>query len=155
MIIFLYVAILIGSTVMGASFSKKHQTHLNVFKELNVFANVLENQIKFKKNSLKIIVKDNLYLFSSPLNNTLSSYFISPNSYVGIYALTVQENEFLQSFLNSLGKSDSTGEINNLNFYKSEINKKLDESKENYKKLGTLGTKLGFIAGLLMIIVLL
>lgn len=150
----LMLVILIGSTAFGYSFSRVVKEKLNFFKDLYMFCSIVEGDIKFLKNNLKTIVLKNENAFTSCFKNVVTDYFVNKKPYEKLSILTEDENVFLKNFFESLGKFDVTGEIENIKNHKSEIERKINEKLEKFNKTGSLGTKLGFIFGLLICVVL-
>lgn len=152
--IFLFILVLIGLTFVGYCFSKRFKDKLVFYKDLGSFCDNLTNQITFTKNSLSQIVISSYESYSSKLKSTLHNYFIQKKPYENVDILSEKENMFVKNFFQSLGKFDSVGEIANIANYKQEIKRSINEAHEQEIKYGTLGTKLGFIFGLLVCIVL-
>ena len=148
------IAILCGSVYLGFSFSKYYKDKLLFYNELNYFCDILENEITFHKNTISEIIKKNLDSFKGVLKNSLVNYFIDKKPYKNISIITEKENAFIQKFFSSLGKFDSDGELANIKNYKLEVKKYIGNSEEDNKKIGSAGTKLGIIFGLLLCIVL-
>ena len=69
--------------------------------------------------------------------------------------LGVDERLEFDNFFLSLGKTDSLSQIEVINAYKDKFHLKLEDKRVQYKKYYTLTSKLGFIVGLgIMIMVL-
>jgi len=64
------------------------------------------------------------------------------------------ENKALNDFLNSIGKMDVDGEINNLNYYENLIDEYCVATEENYLKYGVFSIKISIIIGALIVIFL-
>lgn len=124
------------------------------YKDLSAFCDILTSQITFTKNSLSQIVLSSCNNYDTKLKTSLHNYFVNKKIYENIEILSEKENAFVKQFFQSLGKFDAVGEIANISNYKQEIKRSVEYAKEQEIKYGTLGTKLGFIAGLLLCIIL-
>lgn len=69
--------------------------------------------------------------------------------------LKEEENQGINQMLNSIGKSDVEGELNNLQYYEALIFKKYQEAQEKCEKYGTFSIKISIILGVLIAIILL
>ena len=146
--------VLLGLTFIGYSYSKKFKQKLSFYKDLNNFCNVLENQIKFSKNTLTKIVVSNTQIYGADFNQMLTNYFTLHKPFENLLFLNERENAFIANFLNSLGKLDASGEVNNIKNYNSEVIRQLEGANDEYQKFGTMVTKLEIIAGLLICVLL-
>jgi len=152
--VFLFIVILVGLTYLGWLFTKKYKDRLVFYKDMITFCNILSNQIKFSKNNLSTIVQAHLNSFSPKFKITVENLFIKKEQYAKIEMFTEEENVAIKTFFNGLGKYDVEGEVNNIKNHKSQIENHFNNAQEQYKKFGPLGTKLGFITGLLICIIL-
>ncbi len=151
----LLLVILIGLTVIGQSFSKRYKDKLLFFKDMNAFCNVLENQIQFQKSSLQTIVTKHEKEFYPHFASALQNYFVLRQPFKEVSCLNQKENAFVKNFFESLGKLNTLGEKNNILHNKQTIAQFIEEKTQECNRYAPLGTKLGFLGGLLVCVLLL
>ena len=71
-----------------------------------------------------------------------------------VFILKKDEVSFVNNVLNFLGKNDSENQIAGLKNYSSQIQNYIQNSNDEYKKVGSISTKLGFLFGLAVAICL-
>lgn len=148
------LVILVGATTVGNSFTKTYKNRYAFYQNLNYFCNVLENEIKFHKIPLHDIVVNHLEDFTGQFKTCLDKIFIQKIPYDSLVLLNEKENGFVKTFFQSLGKLDVSGELNNILNQKAQIAGFMSDKKRELEHQGGLGIKLGFLAGLLLCVVL-
>lgn len=131
---------------LGSNYSKKEK----FFSELNMFCNMLINNIKFNKNKISVVINDNINNYSSDLKEYLSCFLndkLNDLSFINKY-----QNQKIREFFLGLGSFDTSNEINYINNYKILFEEFLSNSKEENKKYGALYSKLGIMVGLILVI---
>lgn len=125
-----------------------------MFSDMLILCDILQSEIRFNQNTIYQIILNNLPNFSVAFKEFLINYYIKQNqNYNSIY-LNGTENELLKKFLNGLGSFDVEGEILNIKNQQTLIKVKKLEVEDKNKKVGTLGTKLGFLCAVLVFIIL-
>ncbi len=66
-----------------------------------------------------------------------------------------EDKKFVESILNTIGKTDAEGQISELNFFNLKCEEQLVEAKNIYKKYSSITIKLGILLGLLVVLVIL
>lgn len=153
--IFLYLTILTAVTFIGYNTTKKFAIKLNFFNDWSHFLNTLENQITFSKDSIRTIVSKNIASYRQPFASVIQTYFLQDKSIVISDIFSDKQKSLIINFLQSAGKLDTIGEVANIKHYKLLLSREQEAASADYQKYGSMGTKLGFIAGLLICIVLL
>ena len=68
--------------------------------------------------------------------------------------LNEDERKFVSDYFRMIGKSDASSQKTYLTAMRGEINEKKRESAEEYKKYFSLYMKLGFLAGLILVVLI-
>ena len=151
------IVVLIISTIIGKSFSDKHEKRFCFYNSLKNFNLTLKQNIKFKRHNVLQLLDDNSY--SKDFCLLLSSYKLSTLQGVdkGLCFPSWAEREdiaFLTTYLNGLGKNSIETELDFINSYEDIIDQKLVKIEENKQKFSKLGQKLGFSVGLGLVIII-
>ena len=139
---------------IGHNLSKKYVKRRMFFSDFSDFNKKVKNEISFSKNTLIDIIKD----FSNK-NDIFylqtRNYFDNKKIVFDDKLLSEQEQSFFKKYLDNLGNLDKTTQIDYLKLVDKEIEDKKSTAileEEKYKKLYL---KLGFLIGLIMLIMLL
>ena len=114
--------------------------------------------MKFRKNPLKIIVRDFMAAGETPLSNNLSEYAAAADPTAATLshgALKRAESAEVQKFLSSLGSLDSDTQVFELEAYALKFAGAESDASEKNKKFSAMYIKLGFFAGLALGILIL
>ena len=148
----LIVGILAITIAIGCVINNYLLVRFNIYTDFKDIIKSIKSEISFLKTEKTLLLKKQNY------KNKFTKEFISKYIETGvgdIYYLKPHENEELNTLLNSIGKSDIDGEINNLTYYENFIQKKCTESEEKYTKYGAFSIKMSIILGTLIAIILL
>lgn len=136
---------------LGKKLSEKYIKRKTFYDDFYNFNQNLKTEVSFSQNSLKqIIEKDS----DSLLLLYLKEIIIDKNKDIKINFLSDEENSFVYSYSKNLGKSDKESQLQFLASCDSKIKiyqSKADEDANKYKKLYP---KLGFLIGLIILVVL-
>ncbi len=160
-----YVFILIlfcGCTFMGYVFSRKYQKRKRFFASLISLADKLSIEINFSRERLKVLVlnfdettRKNLLGIDQKFVDFLDKKCeLTSEIFKGIDILKQEEKDLILLFFKTLGRSDvenQTKEISSFVARFSEIKAICDQEQ---KKYGSLSLKLGIVAGLFLVIIL-
>ena len=139
-------------TIIGKMLSEKFQKRKDFFSELNNLNQRLKSEITFKQSILKDIV-DNLN------NETLKSYLVervfNKNDGINVVFLTNDENDFLNDYASNLGVFDKNSQLSFLTSVDAQIQTYYKTSREEEQKYRKLYIKLGFLFGLIIMVVVL
>ncbi len=150
--VFLLLSVAGLITYIGWAFSHYYKKRALFFEDLIQFCNVFENDLKFSRNTIANVVKQNIKLFHKPFADTLENYFTKQMP-VNSMLLKEHENVLLNQFFGSLGKSDEEGEVRNLNNYKIEFVRIKEKTSSDNIRFGSLSLKMGAIVGALVFVV--
>lgn len=135
---------------IGYSINLYYKNRCNFYKNLIDFLNIYENEITFNKNNIFSILAN--HTFGKAIDIFLNNYL----NYNIIYPKYILESEMkeINNLLESLGKKDIDGEIQNLNNFKIKFEHLYIKCCDDYKKKGSISIKLSFVIGLLIAILL-
>ncbi len=152
-----------GCLLTGYLYSSRYKKRVDFFTSLIYFAQKLDVEINFSRERLKKLVEDfdtksksNLQgidaAFLQYLNNggelTTDSLFGKKN------LIKKEEKETVAMFFKNLGRSDVENQTKEIKNSISRFEKLQNDAIAEYKKYGKLGIKLGIIAGLALIVIL-
>ena len=147
------VVFILLSTKIGKNKGDKYKCSVLFYESALSFCSVFKSDLLYKKSKLNDFLdfEYSSIEFKIVLENYINN---QENSYWPEFLSANERLEFDNFFL-SLGKTDSLSQIEVINAYKNKFELKLEDKRLQYKKYYTLTTKLGFIVGLgLMIMVL-
>ncbi|MBR2871434.1 MAG: hypothetical protein IKB98_08720 [Clostridia bacterium] len=150
-VVFGVFSIILG-TFIGYKMSEKYVKRKCFYNDLFAFNQVLKTEVSFSHNSIKKIIKERK---TNVVTDYLNEAILKENTNLNVSFLNEEENAFLQSYVKSIGKSDRESQLEILSVYEMKIKKKLDFADEEFKKYKKLYPKLGFLIGLIILVVLL
>lgn len=149
--LFLGIILLILSTFVGYILSEKFSKRRAFYKNFRLFNTELEKEISFTKRTMLELIegkKDNdfsLIVFNYFNNNVLD---------FNLSYLKVEELDFFKIYLKTIGSSNDISQLQYLTATNLEIDKRLSEAEANEKKYKTLYVKIGFLIGLILLIII-
>lgn len=152
--IVLGIICLLFCVFMGKVLAKKYTDRRIFYSDLFEFNKKFRVEITFSQNTLPTIIsefRNKEGIFYKNLNeffNTNKSVALDKNIF------SEQENDFFIKYLNSLGKSDKNSQLNQIDSFTSEIENKVSITKTEEEKYKKLYKKLGFLIGLILLIML-
>jgi len=149
--VLLIIAIFTCCVVAGVIIKNGLLNRVKCFEQFEILLNEISSKICFLKADKSSILKDfsNDYIYAKEF---VSGYLTEGKGYLNI--LNDNENYVINTFLNSVGKSDMDGEISNLKYYEHLIDSMKSKSKDNYNKYGMFSVKMSIILGTLIAIIL-
>ncbi len=163
MIKFLFgVAIVAFTTLCGRIFAKKYRQRKDFFKQLKEFNERFLNEISYYRRPLKEFFE--AYTYRGEFQMLLREYFLSldePSAKRTLFAeqetcslLTEEEKRVVEDYFLMLGKGDSASQKGYFSSVSGTLSKLQSESEERAKRYGDLYVKLGFLCGLLILILI-
>ncbi len=149
------VLAIIITTYIGLLMSKKFTDKKIFYSNFFEFNKTLKNEIKFSQKSIIEIVNQNKNR-SDTFNEHLRKVFISKekNDFTSKF-LNPDEITFLLSYVNTIGCSDIKTQSEYLESTNIYLNEKLDSSIKEENKNKKTYIKLGFLVGLIILVILL
>ncbi len=138
---------------VGVLFGKFYKIKLQIFYDLMQLCELLELQIKFKKEVIAKIIEDNRTMFSNEFNKIIDCYYYKKNDSVNISVLSNKEQMLIKNFFNSLGRADVEGEINNIKSNFAQFSIVYNDVKIKSESTGALGPRLGLRCAIIVFIV--
>lgn len=144
-----FLLCLIASKVI----SEKFQKRADFYNGMMNFNTTLQNEISFKKTTLKSLVEkldDN-----NDFNLVIKERFNNNLTKIQIAYLKSEEIVFVKNYLSALGVTDSQTQLNMIKTYGDKILEYEKNAKDLAKKYVYLSAKLGFLSGSIGLIILL
>lgn len=160
---FLGLAIVAFTSFCGYLFAKKYRQRKQFFSQWKEFNERFLNEISYYRRPLiEFVFK---YPYKGEFNKLLERFFQTIDDrtlFLGIiyekneYAFLSQEEKgMIEDYFMMLGKGDSASQKAYFSALKEPIGKMQSGAETAYKKYGDLYVKLGFLCGLLILILLL
>ncbi|MCR4563765.1 MAG: stage III sporulation protein AB [Clostridiales bacterium] len=157
---------MICSVLSGTAIRSRMKKRIALLRKILILLDITESQISFVNTdiiSLLTILTNNKNLSELGfLNDCLTgiqsniSFDEAWNNAVNSFksALNEEDKSFLISFGSQLGKSDINGQKSNCELHKLQLECRIDDAREKYKKRGNLYFNLSVLTGVLIVIVL-
>lgn len=148
---------------IGAIVSAKYRKRANFFKALVLICQKLNVEISFSRERIKTLLASFDDKTKSQLCGLTENYlaFIDQESpldkaslFKGITFLKEEESDLIFLFFRSLGRSDVDSQSKELKNFESRFDEMVSSATAENKKYGSMSMKLGLIAGLAVIILL-
>ena len=150
----LCICLPIVCTACAYFLTQKYKRRKEFFYNLSMFNERLVNEVSYTKVPLPAFMEK--YEFSGDFRKMLEerksaefSARISSPAY-----LTADERKFLIDYFGMIGRSDAASQKTYLSSLRTEIEERRKNSDETYKKYFALYIKLGFLAGLMLSILI-
>ncbi len=146
--LFLGVVILILCTIFGYIFSQKYVDRRKFYFDFLSFNKIFRTEIKYGKEPIeKVFSKIEDKKFYQYCICKLNDKEVNSPSF-----LKQEEVQFLNNYVNFIGKSDSISQENFINSSEGYLQEKYTNSINEEKKYKDLYVKLGFLIGLIFFI---
>lgn len=152
--IFLCILLVALCTCAGIAFTRKHKYRKIFMYDLYSFNERLIGEVNYTRIPLLAFFDKYEYGtdFSSVLSGLKQRNF--KNIKINFGYLTADEKKMAQDYFSMIGKSDARSQSNYLNAVREELEKEKNGTEAEYKKHFALYTKLGFLFGLILAILL-
>ena len=122
-----------------------------LIKDLIDFFKIYKNEVSFNKNIIENVIDINKVNMSSDIYQMLQNRY-NTDKYPNCVNNTIKYE--IRNMFNKIGKSDVNGEVEYINNNICKLNIIHDNVCENFKSKGVLRSKLIFIFGIILVIVL-
>lgn len=150
--IILLILLVALCTFGGYVLTKKYRQKKQFYYELFLFNDRFITEVTFRKRPLTEFCKS--FDYSNDFSNMIDGFLIKKNYKIGLEYLSDDEKSFVEDYFKMLGKSDSKSQTAYLTEIKKEIDNKKALSEADLKKYSDLYIKLGFLFGLIALILL-
>ncbi len=148
------------TTFCGYLLSKKYRKRKVFFHELNVFNERFLSEIAYYRRPIKEFAVQ--YVFYGEFNDILTDFFLSVDDgalfYVGddgeYSFLKEEEKRFIEEYFRMIGRGDSASQNKYFSSVKNTLTAYKDDTEKESKKYGDLYIKIGFLCGLLILILM-
>lgn len=154
------VTIVAFTTFCGYLLSKKYRKRKLFFHELQVFNERFLSEISYSRRPIKeFVVKHTFY---GEFNELLADFFttiqdgapFSADGFSDYGFLKEEEKRFIEGYFRMLGRGDSASQNAYFSSVKTTLNNYKDATEIESKKYGDLYIKIGFLCGLLLLILI-
>ena len=153
MIKFLLCIIAVSLCVMLAwLLTRKYRLRMQFYYNLNLFNERLVNEVSYTKIPLPAFMVNGD--FKRMLEVKRDARFDNGDEGCDIEYLSEDERKFLGDYFRMIGKSDAASQKTYLSAMREEIAEKKQKSEELYRKYFSLYIKLGFLAGLILVVLI-
>ena len=148
----------IGCVGLCVAFSwlltRKYRQRMQFYYNFDLFNERLVNEVSYTKIPLPAFLEK--YTFSGEFRQLLEEKRRSEfrEQEFSVEFLNEDERKFVSDYFRMIGKSDASSQKTYLTAMRGEINEKKRESAEEYKKYFSLYMKLGFLAGLVLVVLI-
>lgn len=152
--VFAGIVLLAVCVVIGFFYFRKYTVRKKEFEFLKTFNSRVKSEVAFSKSSLVSLVKkiDD----ERAVANYVREFFLRKNDRLeGLGVLKKEEKEFLSDYVKKLGQGDVSAQKDFLSEAGVVIDGYLSECVRQEKQYGSLSLKLGFLFGLIILIILL
>ena len=150
--IFIGVLAVFLGTFAGVFLSSKYVKRKKFYSEFNSFNIKLKSEITFGQKTIKELISS---LDKGLFQNYLYESFFNNNADMYIVFLNDDENAFLKEYVSYIGRGDNVSQMNYLLTCDESIKKLCNSTYEEEKRYRKLYIKLGFLFGLVILVVLL
>lgn len=148
------IIVLVLSTYIGYATSKKYSVRKGYYSAFLEFNKRLKNEISFSQQTLlKIIknVKDENCFYVAIKDVIIDKKSLDLSDKI----FSEEEQAFLSNYLSVIGKGDRQSQLKYVETVESQITEYLKNANEDEKKYKVLFIKLGFLIGLMFLVVML
>ena len=148
------------TTFCGYLLSKKYRKRMLFFQELQVFNERFLSEIAYARRPIKDFVSK--YTFYGEFSNLLADFFaciddgapFCGDDLQGYTFLKEDEKRFLEEYFRMLGRGDSASQNAYFSSVKATLSSYKNTAETDGKKYGDLYIKIGFLCGLLILILI-
>lgn len=148
---FLFVCIVLFLTYLGYYFSAKYRERKRFFQSWTSFHKTFLSEIQFTRRPIDEILEN--FSDKGEFFQVLRNY-LQTRKAEEVKILTSEENALLEEYCGYLGKTDAFGQNGYFSSVSAPLAEKTKKSEEEAKKYTDLFVKLGFLAGLVLVIIL-
>ncbi len=136
--------------------TRKYRMRMQFYYNLNLFNERLVNEVSYTRIPLPAFMEK--YTFGGDFRHMLEikrdARFDNGDEGCDIAYLSEDERKFLGDYFRMIGKSDAASQRTYLSAMREEIADKKQKAEEIYRKYFSLYIKLGFLAGLILVVLI-
>jgi len=154
MSVFLGVIAIVICVIISIMLSQKYVIRRQYFEDFYFFNSRLKTEVAFSQRTILSLIEEtdkerSLFL------DVMKEHFCDSEKQIELKHLKKSEVDYLDSYLNTIGKSDKATQLKFLEKIELEIGGELKKAKEEEIKYKSLYVKLGFLIGIAILIILL
>lgn len=140
------------TAILGYLFSVKYGQIRDFWDKFGFWHKKIKAEIAFSQNSLPEIFGD--IKKTDAFSDCVREYINGNDKFDKLKFLSDEETEFLNKYLQNLGRTDKDSQLNFLNSFEPELEKFIHNAENKSKTYRPLYVKLGFLLGLIIFILL-
>lgn len=140
------------TAILGYLFSVKYGEIRDFWDKFGFWHKKIKAEIAFSQNSLPEIFAEGKT--SDAFSACVRAYMNGTGKSVKLKFLSDEETDFLNKYLQNLGRTDKDSQLNFLNSFEPELEKFIRIAENKSKTYRPLCVKLGFLSGLIIFILL-
>lgn len=139
-------------TVIGYAFAGKYRSRKKFYHQFYQFNERYLNELSYARKPISAFLKE--YEYTGDFAKTIKNYHENRNTAVAYSYLTKEENAACTDYFSMLGKGDSLSQKTYFSSKKSMLEEKRNDGDKQAKARGSLYLKLGLLAGLAIVILI-
>lgn len=149
--IFIGILLLLLSIYLGYILSSKYRKRLSFFNSFYEFNNTVSNEVYFSQSTILQMLKNQEK--EDDFIQNVKEYLQNKKLKFELKYLSNDDLEFFNNYLKKVGGSDKKTQEKFLENANVQIEKKLNAARDEEKKYRLLYIKLGFLVGLIALII--
>ena len=145
------VILLVLCVILGCVLASKYTRRRVFYNSFYEFNNILSNEVYFSQSTILQTLKK--YEKSDDFTIIIKEYFNENKLNFDAKYLSNDEKEYFINYLKNVGSGDKRSQEKFLENVCEQIEKKLNAAKDEEKKYRSLYIKLGFLLGLIALII--
>ena len=150
--ILICVAVIAFSTALGYLLSGKYRARRKFYDQFTLFNKQYLNELNYTRKQLPDFLKEHEY--TGDFSKTVKQFVESRDSAVKLSYLTKEENGAYANYFSMLGKGDAHSQKAFFGAQEQELEARRSESEKQAKARSGLYVKLGLLAGLAIVILI-
>ncbi len=155
--IIISLSVVVGFIYLGLCTKNILKERVLFFEELEKFLNEFKVNVSFAQMGLSDFI-NNFNSKSSDLTillNKFTNLTKIQNKEKGFSVIKSEEVDLVKEFLFSIGKTDATNQLQEIEVFKTKISSLLNSERKTYSKYAGLSVKLSLMLGVMVVILLL
>ncbi|MEG1710628.1 MAG: stage III sporulation protein AB [Clostridia bacterium] len=160
--IILFIVIIASCGYVGIATSKQYTQKKLLYSDLIKVCSRFSVSVRYTKPIITDIIQGLIGSCSEPMKETFENFtnclrfpeMPAPKHYCALVSLSEEERKEIDDFLCGLGKSDTSGQTEHIALYAERFDMRYKEALQICKNKGTMCSKLGILAGIMLCIVL-
>ena len=150
--ILISIAVIAFSTALGYILSGKYRARKKFYEQFCLFNEQYLNELSYTRKPLPEFLKAHTY--AGDFSKAINSYVASQDSTIKLSYLSLEEKNACANYLAMLGKGDAASQKSFFGAQTQSLENQRAESEKQARSRGSLYIKLGLLAGLAIVILI-